>query len=122
MDHSSIHRAALRPSKTLPAGYSPKGANCLRDCGETPAIDYSSELTLGIGHARVGTNYAGVNGLYDMGANVWEWVDISDERSKGTCGGSWWYGVQQMRTDYKATKLRDLAVVYIGFRCVRDVE
>ena len=105
-----------------PTGDSPKGANCLRDCGKTPAIDYSSELTRGIGHARVGTTYAGVNGLYDMGANVWEWVDIPDEQSKGTRGGSWWYGVQQMRTDYKATKLRDLAVVYIGFRCVRDVD
>jgi formylglycine-generating enzyme required for sulfatase activity len=53
-------------------GNSPMGANCLRACVETPAIDYSSELTRGIGHAHVGTTYAGVNGLYDIGINVWE--------------------------------------------------
>ena len=53
-----------------------------------------------------------------MGANVWEWVDIPDKLNKGTRGGSWWYGARQMKVDYKATKPRDMAVVYIGFRCV----
>ena len=53
-----------------------------------------------------------------MGANVWEWVDIPDKLNKGTRGGSWWYGARQMKADYNATKPRDMAVVYIGFRCV----
>jgi len=101
-----------------PTGDTPEGANCLGDCGETPVINYSSKLSRGTGHARVGTTSAGVNGLYDMGANVWEWVDIPDKLNKGTRGGSWWYGARQMKADYKATKPRDMAVVYIGFRCV----
>ena len=101
-----------------PTGDTPEGANCLGDCGDAPAINYSSKLSRGTGHARVGTTSAGVNGFYDMGANVWEWVDIPDKLNKGTRGGSWWYGARQMKADYKATKPRDMAVVYIGFRCV----
>jgi sulfatase modifying factor 1 len=101
-----------------PTGDTPEGANCLGDCGDAPAINYSSKLSRGTGHARAGTTSAGVNGLYDMGGTVWEWVDIPDKLSKGTRGGSWWYGARQMKADYKATKPRDIAVVYIGFRCV----
>ena len=85
-------------------------------------MDYSSKLTRGIGHARVGTTYAGVNGLYDMGPNVWEWVAIPDKPSKRKWGGSWWYGDRQMKADYKTTKPHDTVAVYIGFRCVRDAE
>jgi len=104
-----------------PTGDDPQGANCLNDCGTTPAIDYSMFLDRGLGHAKVGTTRAGVNGLFDMGANVWEWVETGNERSKGTRGGSWWYGATQMRSDYNASKSRGMAVVYIGFRCVRDI-
>ena len=78
-------------------------------------LDFHSNSKL---TARVGTTSAGVNGFYDMGANVWEWVDIPDKLNKGTRGGSWWYGARQMKADYNATKPRDMAVVYIGFRCV----
>lgn len=105
----------------FPTGDSPDGANCLEDCGSTPAINRSAVLERGQGHAPVGTTRKGVNGLYDMGANVWEWVDTDDDSQKGTRGGSWWYGATQMRADYDASKPRDMAVVYIGFRCVRDL-
>ena len=101
---------------------SPEGANCLGDCGPTFVIDYSAMLDRGRGHAKAGTTRAGVNGLFDMGANVWEWVENGDERQKGTRGGSWWYGATQMQADYDATKPRDMAVVYIGFRCVKDIK
>jgi len=104
-----------------PTGDSPEGANCLEDCGKTPAIDYSAVLDRGRGHARAGTTRAGVNGLYDMGGNVWEWVDTDSQGHKGTRGGSWWYGAAQMRADYDASKPRDMAVVYIGFRCVKVI-
>ena len=103
-----------------PTGDSQKGANCLKECGETPAIDYSAVLDRG--HARAGTTSPGVNCLYDMGANVWEWVDTEDQAQKGTRGGSWWYGAAQMRADNEAAKPRDMAVVYIGFRCVKDLK
>jgi len=35
-------------------------------------------------------------------------------------GGSWWYGATQMKADYGATKPRDMAAIYIGFRCISD--
>ncbi len=108
-------------SYPYPTGDSPAGANCLSDCGPTPAVDYSSVLDRGRGHAKVGISKAGVNGLFDMGANVWEWVEIADQQYKGTRGGSWWYGARQMRADHRATKPRVMSVVYIGFRCVKDL-
>jgi formylglycine-generating enzyme len=104
-----------------PTGIKPEGANCLGDCGATPAIDYSAVLTRGKGHAPVGATGAGVNGLYDMGANVWEWVDTGSGEEKITRGGSWWYGAAQMHSSYRAGKLPGMAVVYIGFRCARDI-
>ena len=100
-----------------PTGNSPLGANCLDDCGSPPALDYSARLNRGIGHARAGTTKLGVNGLFDMGANVWEWTDNGGDTEKRTRGGSWWYGAFRMRADDRATKPRDMAVVYIGFRC-----
>ncbi|MDP4796916.1 MAG: formylglycine-generating enzyme family protein [Rhodospirillales bacterium] len=115
-----------RPFKTgvtypYPTGDSPYGANCLKDCGLTPAVDYSGRLTQGVGHAPVGTTKAGVNGLYDMGANVWEWTEDGGKHEKRTRGGSWWYGAFRMTADDRATKPKDMAVVYIGFRCAKDL-
>lgn len=103
-----------------PTGDSPLGANCLGDCGETPALDRTDRLRRGVGPARAGAKRAGVNGLHDMGANVWEWVDEGGE-DKRTRGGSWWYGAGPMREDHLASKPRDMAVVYIGFRCAKDL-
>ena len=55
-----------------------------------------------------------------MGGNVWEWVDINDNSYKGTKGGSWWYGKNQMIQSYNATTSKNMSAVYIGFRCVKD--
>jgi len=104
-----------------PTGDLPTGANCLNDCGITPAIDHSAKLRHGIGHAPVGRTPAGVNGLYDMGANVWEWVDGGQANARGTRGGSWWYGQERMHHTDQATKPEDTAVVYIGFRCAQSL-
>ncbi len=125
------HRDAPPPpfiaGRTYPylKGDSPVGANCLRDCGAATGNpvgkpDYSPFLMRGYGHARTGSTRAGVNGIYDMGANVWEWVISGDGPQQATMGGSWWYGAAQMKADYGATKPRDMAVVYIGFRCISD--
>lgn len=105
-----------------PTGDSPRGANCLSDCGRTAVQDQSAVLERGRGHARAGTTPPGVNGLYDMGANVWEWVVTGSGRAQGTRGGSWWYGAFQMKADAVAYKPRDMAVIYIGFRCVKDAK
>ena len=109
-----------------PTGESPAGANCLSDCdAETLLVDkkknYHVKLNRGLGHAPVGVSKQGVNGLYDMGANVWEWAKLpSDNGHQATMGGSWWYGKRQMRANYGATKPKGMAVVYIGFRCISD--
>lgn len=105
-----------------PTGMIAAGANCLRECGKTTALDFSAKLSRGIGPAPVGTSNIGVNGLYDMGANVWEWTDNGNDFNKGTRGGSWWYGKSPMSREHRATKPRDMAVVYVGFRCVRDIK
>lgn len=110
----------------FPSGQSPTGAQCLGDCGtaaKARAINHGASLWRGHGHARTGSTPAGVNGLFEMSANAWEWVDeppggpASAERR--TRGGSWWYGASQMRADHLQSKPPDTAVVYIGFRCAR---
>jgi formylglycine-generating enzyme len=104
---------------TYPTGPSPRGANCLGDCGPVKAVPHA-QTSRGQGHARVGTTAAGVNGLFDMGGNVWEWVDSGSAREPRTRGGSWWYGSGPMRDDHHQSKPANTAVVYIGFRCVRE--
>jgi formylglycine-generating enzyme required for sulfatase activity len=110
-----------------PTGDRPTGAQCLGDCGaaaEARAINRGAALMRGDGHARAGATPAGVNGLHDMGGNAWEWVDepagASANVERRTRGGSWWYGAAQMRADHLQSKPADTAVVYIGFRCVKQ--
>ena len=77
----------------FPTGDSPEGANCLKEC-QIEAFpppgkkNYSIKLRRGAGHARTATTKKGVNGLYDMGANVWEWAFIGQGPQQGTMGGS----------------------------------
>jgi formylglycine-generating enzyme len=110
----------------FPTGDSPQGAQCLGDCG--PAVDgravrHGAALTRGSGHAPAGRSAAGVNGLFDMGGNAWEWVDdpagAGGNAERRTRGGSWWYGAAEMRETHRQFKAADTAVVYIGFRCAR---
>ncbi len=113
-------------SYPLPTGDNARGAQCLGDCGPEAAqraVKHGAALTRGIGHARTGSTPAGVNGLFDMGANAWEWVDdpigARGDAERRTRGGSWWYGTAQMRAEHHQAKPADTAVVYIGFRCAR---
>ncbi|MBK1662565.1 formylglycine-generating enzyme family protein [Paracraurococcus ruber] len=68
-------------------------------------------------HLPAGTTRRGVNGLYDMGANVWEW--LADRRGEEalTAGGSWWYGPAQARAEGAQWKPAGFAALYIGLRC-----
>jgi sulfatase modifying factor 1 len=56
-----------------------------------------------------------------MGGNAWEWVNQADGSERRTRGGSWWYGVAQMRADHVASKPPETTVVYIGFRCAKGL-
>ncbi len=107
---------------TYPTGDQPDGAHCLGDCVGGIVRDYSRYLDRGQGPALVGTTQKGVNGLFDMGANVWEWARSGDGHQQPTMGGSWWYGSWRMRHDNEAAKPRDMAVVYIGFRCAKTTK
>lgn len=102
-----------------PTGDTPAGANCLGDCPPAPAVAHA-DTSRGRGHAPVGATARGVNGLFDMGANVWEWVAQDDTAMPRTRGGSWWYGAQMMTDAHVARKPANMSAVYIGFRCVRD--
>jgi formylglycine-generating enzyme required for sulfatase activity len=109
-----------------PGGTGPQGAQCLGDCGDVArqrAVAHGARLHRGHGHARARSTPAGVNGLHEMGANAWEWVDeppgATGDTERRTRGGSWWYGAAQMREDHLQGKPPATAVVYIGFRCAR---
>jgi formylglycine-generating enzyme len=72
-------------------------------------------------HAAVGTTKRGVNGLYDMGANVWEWTADRRNNEALTAGGSWWYGPENTRADAAQWKAADFFALYVGLRCAYDV-
>jgi formylglycine-generating enzyme len=122
--------AAFQRGRTYPypTGETPRGAQCLGDCGpeaDRRALRHGALLQRGTGHARAGSTTAGVNGLHEMGGNAWEWVDDPPDTrdaatERRTRGGSWWYGAAPMRASHVQTKPPTTAVVYIGFRCARD--
>ncbi|MCV9947452.1 formylglycine-generating enzyme family protein [Rhizobium sp. BT-175] len=91
-----------------PTGADPEGAN-------TSGVDQWPR------HAARGMTRQGVNGLYDMGGNVWEWLADRDGVNALTAGGSWWYGSEEMREDEMQWKPAGFYVVYIGFRCAYDI-
>jgi formylglycine-generating enzyme len=86
-----------------PVGDSPEGMNTSRQK-----------------HAAVGTTKRGVNGLYDMGANVWEWVADRRGDEALTAGGSWWYGPAEAQASRAQWKPASFYALYVGFRCAYD--
>ena len=105
-----------------PVGNTPIGANCLGDCNFNNYVNYKKLLSRGNGHSKIGFTKKGINGLYDMGANVWEWANIDNDQIKATKGGSWWYGKEQMHLKHQARKDKKMSAVYIGFRCVKSFD
>ena len=103
-----------------PGGVNPTVSHCLSGCGNYSGLAPAGTLNRGTGHVQTGTTKPGVNGLYDMGGNVWEWT--ASERNGGyiTRGASWWYGPERQQESDVESKPGDIAVVYIGFRCVAN--
>jgi len=69
-------------------------------------------------HLPVGKTKKGVNGLYDMGGNVWEWLSDRDGNEALTAGGSWWYGPHKTQIEGMQFKPASFYAVYVGFRCI----
>ena len=104
-----------------PNGNTPKGSHCLSSaCGNYKGLAPAGSLLRGDGHVAAGTTQPGVNGLFDMGGNVWEWTSTKVNNERITRGASWWYGPEQQMEGNVATKPENTVVVYIGFRCVRN--
>ena len=104
----------------FPGGSTPAVSHCLSGCGDYKGLAPAGALNRGTGHVTAGTTKPGVNGLLDMGGNVWEWT--ATERNGGfiTRGASWWYGPERQKESDIESKSADVGVVYIGFRCVAD--
>ena len=81
----------FKKSYPYPTGENTLGINCLNDCNFNCPSKYSKFFLRGYGHVSTSSTKKGVNGLYDMGGNVSEWVDINDAPYKCTKIGSWWY-------------------------------
>lgn len=102
----------------FPGGSTPAPSHCLSACGDYKGVAPVGALNRGTGHVPVGTTKPGVNGLFDMGGNVWEWTATERHGGYITRGASWWYGPERQREFDLESKSGEIAVVYIGFRCV----
>ena len=105
----------------FPTGDSPVGANCLSECEYRFPVSYSDQLDRDVGLAPVDATRRGVSGLYNIGANVWERVDGGKGDQKVTARG-WWYEAFRMHRNDRTTKPRKTAIIYVGFRCAKDMD
>ncbi|MCC1492158.1 formylglycine-generating enzyme family protein [Cognatishimia sp. F0-27] len=108
--------AAYTERRATPQGGFRTGQTYAYPVGDTPEGMNNNRR----GHVSVGTTKPGVNGLFDMGGNVWEWLADRRDGDALTAGGSWWYGPAQTRISGMQWKPADFYAVYVGFRCAYD--
>lgn len=113
-------RAGFTELRASPPSPWQRGKSYAWTTGDSPQGANTSDPDPWPRAAPVTQTQAGVNGLHDMGANVWEWAADARGAERRTLGGSWWYPASQMRADVEAWKPADFYAVYIGFRCVYD--
>jgi len=113
-------RAAYTETRATPSDGFAAGRTYAYPVGDTPDglnINGADPWPL---HARVGSTRRGVNGLFDMGGNVWEWTADRRGAEALTAGGSWWYGAAQATAGGAQWKPADFFAVYVGLRCAYD--
>lgn len=115
---SEWREAAYTERRANPADGFETGRTYAYPVGDKPEGMNLSNADAWERHAPVGVTKRGVNGLYDMGGNVWEWLADRQGKDALTAGGSWWYGPSQTRADGMQWKAADFYAVYVGFRCV----
>ena len=115
-------RAAYEETREEPTDGFVRGRTYPYPVGDRPDGMNTSGKDPWTRHAPAGATKRGVNGLYDMGANVWEWLANRDGDAAPTAGGSWWYGAFKTRLDGAQFKPARFAAVYIGFRCAYGLD
>lgn len=110
--------AAYTEQREAPTDGFMRGRSYSYPVGDDPAGMNNSRTA----HVAVATTRRGVNGLYDMGANVWEWIADRRDDDALTAGGSWWYGPEKTRAEGAQWKAAGFYAVYIGFRCAYDIK
>ena len=113
---SEWRKAAYTEMRKRPTDGFKLGRTYRYPVGDTPdGMNNSRER-----HVEAGTTKRGVNGLYDMGANVWEWTADRRGDDAMTAGGSWWYGPSKTQASGAQWKPAAFFAIYVGFRCVYD--
>ena len=79
-------------------------------------LDWEKDKFMGL--SPVKSFKSGINDLYDMGGNAWEWGLDKRGKERITLGASFWYGPEKTKESGFQFKDKDFHVVYIGFRCV----
>ncbi len=71
-------------------------------------------------HAPAGKTKRGVNGLYDMAGNVWEWVADARGNYRFTMGGAFFTEPKKSESGESLMRPASFYAVSVGFRCIYD--
>jgi formylglycine-generating enzyme len=113
-------KAAYTESRANPSDGLVRGRTYRYPVGDVPDGMNTSQSDAWRNFANVGKTRRGVNGLYEMGGNVWEWLADRRGGEALTAGGSWWYGPDKAEAEAAQWKAADFYAVYVGFRCAYD--